>query len=553
MRRSILSPVLLGLALVSPSLAASDLPAGDGPWVVKARFSERAQVARLAAEAEPWEVHYDQGYLIVDVERAGYALLLDLGFTVEVLAEETARFNRPLEPLPGQVTGIPGYPCYRTVEETYAAAQAIVTAHPTLATWIDVGDSWEKTAPGGLAGYDMQVLRLTNAAVAGPKPALFVMAAIHAREYTTAEVLTRFAEQLAGGHGNDPDAAWILDHHEVHLLLHSNPDGRKQAETGLSWRKNTDNNYCANTNSRGADLNRNFPFQWACCGGSSGSACNSTYRGPSAASEPEVQAVRDYVSALFPNVWSGGSVPPDSSGVFIDLHSYGELVLWPWGYTATPAPNATALQTLGRKFAWFNDHYPEQAIGLYPTDGTTDDFAYGARGAAAYTFEMGTSFFQSCATFESGIAPKNLAALTYAARVARRPYRFPAGPDAYGLSATPASVTPGQPVVVAATLDDTRYRNTNGTEPSQNVAAGEVYVDVPPWAPGAAPVSLVAGDGAFDETVEPAQQTLATVGWPAGRHTLYVRGRDASNNWGAVSAVFVDVAIPVELQRFTLE
>ena len=39
---------------------------------------------------------------------------------------------------------IPGYPCYRTVEETFAAAQAIATTHPDLATWVDVGDSWEK-------------------------------------------------------------------------------------------------------------------------------------------------------------------------------------------------------------------------------------------------------------------------------------------------------------------------------------------------------------------------------------------------------------------------
>lgn len=553
MRCTKLLPALLVLTFVSLHAAAADVPAGDGPWVVKARFTERAQVARLAAEAEPWEVHHDRGYLIVDADRAVYRLLLDLGFEVEVLPEPTERLNRPLERLPGQVSGIPGYPCYRTVEESYAAAQAIVAAHPSLATWIDVGDSWEKLTPGGDPGYDLRVLRLTNAALAGPKPALFVMAAIHAREYTTAEVLTRFAEQLASGYGNDPDATWLLDHHELHLLLQSNPDGRKKAETGLSWRKNTDNNYCANSNSRGVDLNRNFPFQWGCCGGSSGTQCNSTYRGPSAASEPEVQAVRDYVNALFPDAWSGGSVPPDTSGVFIDLHSYGELVLWPWGYTSAHAPNATALQTLGRKFAWFNSYYPEQAIGLYPTDGTTDDFAYGTRGAAAYTIEMGTDFFQDCATFESTIAPRNLAALTYAARVARRPYQFPAGPDAYSLSATPASVTPGQPVLVAATLDDTRYRNTNGTEPTQNVAAGEVYVDLPPWTPGAAPVALVASDGAFNATVEPAQQTLSTVGWAAGRHTLFVRGRDASNNWGPVSAVFVDVAIPVELQRFTVE
>ena len=48
-----------------------------------------------------------------------------------------------------------------------------------------------------------------------------------------------------------------------------------------------------------------------------------------------------------------------------------------------PAPNGTALQTLGRKFAYFNNYEPMQSIGLYPTDGTTEDFAYGELGLAA--------------------------------------------------------------------------------------------------------------------------------------------------------------------------
>ena len=102
------------------------------------------------------------------------------------------------------------------------------------------------------------------------------------REYTTAELVTRFAEYLVTNHGIDPDATWLLDEHEIHLLLQTNPDGRRLAETGTFWRKNTNQAYCgANPTSRGADLNRNFAFQWACCGGSSGNVCDETC--PSAA------------------------------------------------------------------------------------------------------------------------------------------------------------------------------------------------------------------------------------------------------------------------------
>jgi hypothetical protein len=71
----------------------------------------------LAAWTEPWEVHHDLGYLVVDVDRAGYDRLLEAGFRLEIDAQLTAQLNRPNVPLPGQVTGIPGYLCYRTVED----------------------------------------------------------------------------------------------------------------------------------------------------------------------------------------------------------------------------------------------------------------------------------------------------------------------------------------------------------------------------------------------------------------------------------------------------
>ena len=188
------------------------------------------------------------------------------------------------------------------MEETYAAAAAIAANHPALATWSDVGDSWEKSV-GQSDGYDMMVLKLTNSTIGGDKPKLFITAAIHAREYTTAEMATRFAEYLVNNYGTDADVTWILDHHEVHLILQMNPDGRKEAEAGSSWRKNTNENYCGATSvNRGADLNRNYSFYWNYCSGcSSGTPCDLTYRGPSAGSEPETQAVQNYLLSIFPD------------------------------------------------------------------------------------------------------------------------------------------------------------------------------------------------------------------------------------------------------------
>ena len=548
---------LCALLAAGPLAGAAEPPAGDGPWIVRATFLERAQVDRLAAEIEPWEVDHARKVVVVDVDRSGWRRLVELGFVPTVDAALTADYTRPRVPLPGQVEAIPGFPCYRTVEETFASAQALVLAHPELASWIDAGDSWEKTAPGGLPGYDMMVLRLTSSASPGPKPAFFATSAIHAREYTTAELMTRFAEHLVSRYGTDADVTWILDHHEIHLMLQANPDGRKHAETGLLWRKNTNGSYCgAASADRGADLNRNYPFQWGCCGGSSASPCAETFRGASPASEPETQAARSYADALWPTGWIGGITDPqpsDTPGLFIDIHSSGQLVMWPWGWTAAPAPNGTALQTLGRKFAFFNNHTPQQSIQLYVTDGTTREFAYGDRGVASFTFELGTTFFQSCSSFENTIYPTNLQALLYAARVVRRPFELPAGPEAHSVLAQPATVTVGQPLTLTATADDTRFNNTNGVEPTQTVAAAEAYLDTPPWSPGAVPLPMTASDGGFDEPVEPVQAVLSTAGWSVGRHLLFVRARDAAGNWGPVSAAFVDVQIPVELQTFTIE
>lgn len=534
----------------------------------KAYFPSRelARKAAISFHANLLESNYPGGYLVLQLDAEEMDRLRVFGFRFERATDFIERRNRRLTELQlrasrrggqAQALSIPGYSCYETVEETFAAADGLLAARPTLGGWVDAGDSWLKTQ--GAGGYDIRVLKLTNAATdaaTADKPKLFINAAIHAREYTTAPLVLEFARWLVNGHGSDADATWILDEHEVHLMLHANPDGRKRAETGLSWRKNVNNNHCANTNSRGVDLNRNFSFQWNSTfgQGSSGNACSLTYRGPSAGSEPEVQAVQNYARSLWPDRRGPGlndAAPADTSGIHLDIHSFSELVLWPWGATNTPAPNGPALQTLGRKFAFFNGYTPTQSIGLYPTDGTSDGPSYGELGVAAYTFELGTSFFQSCSVYNSVIKPGNLPALVYAAKVVRTPYLTPAGPDVTALAlageASGSGVPAGTAVALTASVSDARFNNSNGSEAVQAIAAAEASIGRPPWHPDAQPVPLQAADGSFDSVTEALSGSLDTAGLPAGRHLVYVRGRDASGAWGAVSAVFLNVnaAMPV--------
>jgi carboxypeptidase T len=181
------------------------------------------------------------------------------------------------------------------------------------------------------------------------------------------------------------------------------------------------------------------------------------------------------------------------------------------------------------------------ASELYPTDGASDDNAYGRLGVPAFTFELGTTFFQSCSSFSSTILPTNLEALRYAARVLERPYQLPSGPDTHTAAATPASVAAGQPVTITATTTDARFRQTNGAEPIQAIVGANVFVDRLPWDPLAVAIPMQAADGVFNANTETLTLSLPTTGLSGGRHTVFIQGVDASGAAGAPTAVFVEV------------
>lgn len=493
-------------------------------------------------------------YVLVAATPAEVEQMHALGFTTQLDLQETANLKKFDLLKQYSLDTIPGYGCYRTVEEIFTWAAANAAAYPDLVEWIDVGDSWEKSV-GQPDGYDMMVLRLTNETITGDKPKLFITASIHAREYTPAELAARFAEYLIQGYDTNADVHWLLDYHEVHIMLQANPDGRKEAEAGFSWRKNTNENYCGVTSTnRGADLNRNFDFLWNGCpsyyGCSSGNPCDTTYRGPSAGSEPETQAIQNYMNLIFPDQRDESSLsnpaPDDATGIYIDLHSYSRLVLWSWGFTQNfQAPNGIDLQTLGRKFGYFNSYWPKQSSFLYPTDGSTDDYAYGRLGVAGYCFELGGAFFEACSVFENEILPNNLPALLYAAKVSRTPYMTPTGPDVLDLVLDDSSVPVGTMVTMTAQINDTRSCSGRDCDlpgdSSQPIATAEYAIDIPYWENGYTPAAMSASDGSFNSTVENVTATVDTSGLSAGRHILYVRGMDSANNWGAVSAIFLTV------------
>ncbi|HRC84674.1 MAG TPA: M14 family zinc carboxypeptidase [Thermoanaerobaculia bacterium] len=511
-------------------------------WVVRVWSREHGLLRQLAERYDFWSFDWRRGFATVRVSAEGYRELEARGLLLELDEERTRVLQSGPEAVPGQLAGIPGFPCYRTVEETYNALAALAAAHPELASWIDYGDSWEKLHGPG-AGYDLRALALTNQAVPGPKFPFVLLAAIHARELTTAELATRFAEQLVNGYGSDADATWLLDYGVIYILPQQNPDGRKKAEMGLLWRKNVDSAGCGSSNSRGIDLNRNSDYFW---GGASSSSdpCSDIYRGASAASEPETAAVQSFLETVFADQRGPqltDPAPATTTGLFISLHSYGELVLYPWeGLDAVPAPNLPELQTFARKLSFLNGYNScEDALG--PAGGTTVDQAYGELGVASYTFEMGTDFFESCATAEASVFPPNLVALRYAAKAARRPYQEPSGPETLSPAVSASPVPAGTPVILTAIADDTRSSSNGcGGDPAQAVTSASYTVDQPPWLASVSN-ALSATDGTFNSSVEALTGSFDTTGLAPGRHRLYLVATDALGHQGVPSAVFLDI------------
>jgi len=522
-------------------------PRSDAGALYRVANPDLRTLDRLRSGYDLWGLRRgEQPYALIWAEPEAAARLAAEGLRVARDDAETASVRAITRAMAAADAGglrgtgtIPGFACYRTVQQTYSDLAALAIAHPTLARWVDIGDSWEKLHGPG-AGFDLHALVLGNQSTPTPQPALVLIAAMHARELSTAELATRFAEHLIAGYGIDPDRTWLLDHRQIHIIAQLNPDGRLRAEGGALWRKNVDSGFCSNPGPRGVDLNRNSSFFWG-GSGSSGQACSEIFRGPSAASEPETQAIELYLRQVFPDQRGSGMndpAPATAEGVFISLHSFGELVLFPWEATNIDSPNHLGLRTLGRKLGFSNGYTVCQDC-LGTAAGTTVDQAYGEYGVAAYTFELGTSFFESCTVFENEVLPGNLQALLYAAKAARRPYLAPLGPEVLAPAVAPPTAIAGTAVTLTATADDTRFAGGSSPEPSQAIAAVVYTVDDPPWTVPGTP--MAAADGSLDSPIETVTADLDTAALSAGRHLIWLVAEDADGNAGVPTAVLLEV------------
>ncbi len=413
---------------------------------------------------------------------------------------------------------------FRSYDQVAAAMKDLAERYPDLVELQDIGDSWEKTQ--GKADRDVLLLRLGNRKVTANKPSAMFLGGEHAREIANPELLMRFATQLLEGYGTDPEATALLDTRNIDLVPIMNPDGHATIERGYTKQPSGSVMHRKNTSTpKGTDLNRNYDFHWGGPGASSNPGSD-TYRGPSAASEPEVQAVQRHVESTRP-------------GIFIDWHSFSKLNLYPWGDTRDKAPHFDGLDALARKFSTYNHYTPQQSIKLYPTTGTSKDWVYGKFSIPAFTVETGDTFHQSDAEFGRSWA-ENAPVMTYAAKVADDPYNRVKGPEVVDVNVSAAGVgIPGlSPNAGRLTAQIAVSDDLTGFSASEQVIAGAEWVLDPFSEPGTG-TPLAAADGAFDsgtETVVGAVPQSAPTANSQRNQLVYVRARNENGNWGPATA-----------------
>lgn len=253
---------------------------------------------------------------------------------------------------------------------------------------------------------------------ASGKPGVLFMGAHHAREHLTVEMALMLAQHLLDNRSNE-QIARLLDTRDIWIIPMVNPDGAEyDISTGRykMWRKNRRNNKDGNY---GVDLNRNYGFKWG-TGGSSNQTSSDVYMGPEPFSEPETRAIRDFVRER------------TNAKVLLTLHTYSELVLYPWGHSYDAIGNArdqAVFQTMARTMAGWNKYTPQQSSDLYIASGDTTDWAYGELGMFAFTFELspkdawgGGGFYPGAGMIDKAFQD-NLRPFMYLIEVADDPYK----------------------------------------------------------------------------------------------------------------------------------
>ncbi|XP_006887190.1 PREDICTED: carboxypeptidase A1 [Elephantulus edwardii] len=280
------------------------------------------------------------------------------------------------------------YATYHTLEEIYDFMDLLVAENPNLVSKIQIGSSYE--------GRPIYVLKFSTGGT--NRPAFWIDTGIHSREWVTQASGVWFAKKIVEDYGKEAGLTAFLDKLDIFLEIVTNPDGFAFTHSkNRLWRKTrsvTPGSSCV-----GVDPNRNWDAGFGLAGASN-SPCSETYHGQYANSEVEVKSIVDFVKAH-------GNIK-----AFVSIHSYSQLLLYPFGYKTDPARDQSELHQLAKAAvtalsSLYGTKYKYGSIisTIYRASGGTIDWAYEQGIKYAFTFELRDTGFYGFLLPASQIVP----------------------------------------------------------------------------------------------------------------------------------------------------
>ncbi|KAM9836034.1 carboxypeptidase B2 [Aulostomus maculatus] len=265
------------------------------------------------------------------------------------------------------------YERYHSLEDIYHWINRTVQDNPTTVKVILLGSSYEKRP---LYALKLSLDNRPN------KKAMWIDCGIHAREWISPAFCLWFVQYSLSFYRQNQDLTHILDNMDVYVLPVFNPDGYRYTwTTNRMWRKNR--SYGTSSNCVGVDLNRNFDANW-CTEGASDEPCSEIYCGAFPESEPESQAVANFLRSH-----------KDSIQLYFTIHSYSQMLLFPYSCTKEEADNHRDLLEMAKEAAQkIRRHYRSVykygagAQTIYLAPGGSDDWVYNQGIKYSFTFEL---------------------------------------------------------------------------------------------------------------------------------------------------------------------
>lgn len=286
---------------------------------------------------------------------------------------------------------------FYTYNEIGKVLDTLRTLYPNLITSKQtIGTTHE-----GRAIWSVKITENADINHSATRPAVYFDALHHAREPMSFTTLIYYMFWLVENYGTNPEATYLLKNREIFFIPVVNPDGYVYNQTtnpngGGMWRKNRRDN----GGSFGVDLNRNYGYGWGIGSGSSSVPGSETYRGPSPFSEPESQAVWNFVDQINPSV-------------SFTMHSVAGRYLNPYGYTDTSIAYEL-YSDFSSEFAVTNNYLygsVKEMLNYYSAGTTRDHFH--VNGTLCWTTEVGGSDFWPGQSEIIPLCSENLPALKY--------------------------------------------------------------------------------------------------------------------------------------------